>query len=262
MRVYAVSDIHVDFEQNFKWFNNLSYFDYQNDLLILAGDVTDIVPLFQKTLKGLRKRFGDVLFVPGNHDLWVKRSEVKDSLEKLQLIKKITADCGVRMEPLHLPSLSIIPLFGWYDHSFGGSLPGAVENWADYVACLWPGDYDPKSITRYFTNMNEPFLLPADNNSTRISFSHFLPRIDLMPVYIPFEKRALYPVLGTPLLEKQIRKLGSNIHVYGHSHVNNTVMKDNTLYINNAFGYPYETVIASKELVCIFECNQPAIRNF
>lgn len=59
--------------------------------------------------------------------------------------------------------------------------------------------------------------------------------------------------MGTRLLEKQIRKLGSDIHVYGHSHVNNRVMKDSTLYINNAFGYPYETRIAAKELKCIFD---------
>lgn len=85
-----------------------------------------------------------------------------------------------------------------------------------------------------------------------ISFSHFLPRIDLMPYFIPCSKRKLYSVLGTILLEKQIRKLGSKIHVYGHSHINNQIMKDNTLYLNNAFGYPYETQITAKELKCIY----------
>lgn len=253
MRIFAISDIHVDFQENFRWFDNLSRLDYQNDLLILAGDVTDIIPLFEKTLKSLRERFLEVLFIPGNHDLWVQRSQVKHSLEKLKLIKAITADCGIRMEPFHLPSLSIVPLFGWYDHSFGILSQETVETWADYVACKWPKNYNEKSITQHFTAMNEPFLGDIDAKRFIISFSHFLPRIDIMPVYIPHDKRSLYPVFGTPLLEKQIRRLGSKIHVYGHSHVNNQITKDNTLYINNAFGYPYETLIAAKELRCIFE---------
>lgn len=41
--------------------------------------------------------------------------------------------------------------------------------------------------------------------------------------------------------------------VYGHSHINRQVFKDNTMYINNAFGYPDETQITAKELKCVFE---------
>lgn len=253
MRVFTISDIHVDFEENLRWLNNLSCFDYQNDLLILAGDVTDILPLFEKTLISLRERFLEVLFIPGNHDLWVHRSNVKHSLEKLRLIKTIIIDCGIRIEPFHLTSLSIIPLFGWYDYSFGQPSREMIKTWADYLACTWPANYDEQSITEYFISINEPFVTECNTNRFIISFSHFLPRIDVMPCYIPDDKRRLYPVLGTTLLEKQIRRLGSQIHVYGHSHVNNQVMKDNTLYINNAFGYPYETRIAAKELKCILE---------
>lgn len=253
MRVFITSDIHVDFEENYRWFNNLSSFDYQDDILILAGDVTDIIPLFEKTLKSLRERFLEVIFVPGNHDLWVQRSHVKHSLKKLQIIKTITADCGIRMEPFLLPSLSIIPLFSWYDYSFGQPSQEIFETWVDYTACKWPNSYDVNSITQYFTAMNEPFINLNNTNQYIISFSHFLPRIDIMPVYIPCGKKSLYPVFGTTLLEKQIRKLNSRIHVYGHSHVNNQIKKDNTLYINNAFGYPYETLITTKKMKCVFE---------
>lgn len=253
LKVFAVSDIHVDFEENLRWFNNLSRFDYQNDILILAGDVTDIIPLFQKILRSLRKSFLEVLFIPGNHDLWVQRSPVGHSLEKLQLIKIITADCGIRMEPLYLPSLSIIPLFSWYDYSFEQPSKEIFKIWADYAACKWPENYDEKSITQHFIAMNESFLSANNAGQYVISFSHFLPRIDVMPRYIPYDKRSLYSVFGTTLLEKQIRKLGSKIHVYGHSHVNNQITKDNTLYVNNAFGYPYETFITAKKLKMIFE---------
>lgn len=126
-----------------------------------------------------------------------------------------------------------------------------INTWMDYWACKWSEGFDEKSISRYFISLNEKYL--NISNKFIISFSHFLPRIDLMPNYIPQEKRNLYPVLGSSLLEEQIRKLKSNIHVYGHSHINRQLRKDNTMYINNAFGYPYKTTIAAKELKCIFE---------
>ena len=251
MRVFACSDIHVDFEYNLRWVNSLSGSDFKDDILILGGDVTDDILLFQKVLEDLRKRFFHLLYIPGNHDLWVRNGTVINSFDKLRQIRIIANNAGVSMEPLHFAFLSIVPLWGWYDYSFGQPSRETLDTWMDYRVCKWPESYDAKRITHYFIDMNESYL--EIENEFIISFSHFVPRIDLLPVYIPPYKRKLYPVLGSSLLERQIRKLRSNIHVYGHSHLNRQIFKDNTLYINNAFGYPYETHITAKELKCIFE---------
>ncbi len=120
----------------------------------------------------------------------------------------------------------------------------------DFRACIWPDGWTAQSITEYFCGLNEEFLTVT--NETVISFSHFLPRIDVMPAYIPAHKRWIYPILGTQTLEAQIRRLGSSIHVYGHSHVNQRINIDGVLYINNAFAYPDEQKIASKKLLCIY----------
>lgn len=252
MRIYTVSDIHVDFEENLRWIQNLSRMDFTEDLLILAGDVTDSLLLFGKTMQYLRERFRKVLFIPGNHDLWVHRSPmVSNSLEKFRLIQVVAADSGIQMEPLHQGLLSIIPLYGWYDYSLAEPTPETFESWVDFIACKWPEGFDENRIARHFTAMNEPFL--NTTNQFIISFSHFLPRIDLMPDFIPVSKRCIYSVLGTSRLETQIRRLGPAIHIYGHSHVNTHSVKDNILYINNAFGYPYETMITSKQLKLVYE---------
>ncbi|MDM8551421.1 metallophosphoesterase [Desulfobacterales bacterium HSG2] len=251
MRVFAISDIHIDFKENRRWVHNLSQNDYKDDILILAGDVTDIALLLAEAFQELKNRFSEVLYVNGNHDLWVRRRNGKSSLEKFHLLKTIARDCGICMEPAHFGSLSVVPLFGWYDYSFGQPSDDILRKWADYSYCKWPDDFDETRITHHFISMNEAFL--ATRNRFVISFSHFLPRIDLMPLYIPPKKRKLYPVLGTSMLEKQIRKLDSQVHIYGHSHVNRRVLKDNTLYINNAFGYPRETRITAKKLYCVFE---------
>ena len=72
-----------------------------------------------------------------------------------------------------------------------------------------------------------------------------MPRLDVMPGFISCAGRLLYPILGSRHLDRQLRKLNSNIHVYGHSHVNRQVTIDGVSYINNAFGYPSETRITS-----------------
>lgn len=251
MRVFAVSDIHADFEENFKWLNTLSLSDFREDILILAGDISGNILIIEKVFKELKKRFAEVFFVPGNHDLWVHRRDGIDSLKKLDLIYRTAENYGIRMQAATLGYLSIIPLLGWYDYTFGMPSEELFGTWMDYSACIWPELCDEKSITAYFTGLNEKYF--GIKNSFIISFSHFLPRIDIMPTFIPEAKRKLYPVLGSSLIEDQIRKLKPNIHVYGHSHVNVCVKKDSVLYINNAFGYPYEYGITEKKLKCIFE---------
>jgi predicted phosphodiesterase len=250
-KVFAISDVHIDYEENKKWLNSLSHDEYKDDILILAGDVTDDIQLLAKAFEIFRDRFREVLFVPGNHDLWVHRYKGIDSLTKFERIKELASKCDIHMKPFHLGSLSIVPLLGWYDYSFGQPSNEIIDAWADYIACRWPAGFDETTLTRHFVDMNEEHL--NIRNEFVISFSHFLPRIDLMPSFIPTDRRAVYPVLGSYLLEKQIRSLESDIHVYGHSHVNVRTCKDNITYINNAFGYPYETWIAAKKLICVYD---------
>ena len=55
-------------------------------VLLVAGDVSDRLGIFETTMEQLADAFGLVFFVPGNHDLWVRRdgSEGSDSLSKLR----------------------------------------------------------------------------------------------------------------------------------------------------------------------------------
>lgn len=251
MRVFTVSDIHIDYDENLEWLRNLSRSDYTEDILILAGDVSDGIPLFIEGLTILERCFERVLYTPGNHDLWVRRNHAKNSLEKFHVIRNMAIDHGIQLEPYRTDDLAIVPLLGWYDYSFGAPGPELKNMWMDYKTCKWPDGFDEKRITSYFLSLNEPHL--NISSSFTISFSHFLPRIDVMPRFIPSFRRKLYPVFGTSLLDRQVEKLDSNIHIYGHSHVNNRVRKNNRLYLNNAFGYPHETRITSKRLALVYE---------
>lgn len=252
MRVFALSDIHVDYDVNARWVQNLSKHDYREDLLILAGDVSNRKPLLASCLSALATRFRQVLFVPGNHDLWVLgEAKEKTSLQKFREVEATAENSGVSTRPFFGNGVFIAPLLGWYDYSFGEPSDELRQVWMDYRACRWPEGGGPVQASAHFADLNR---LHAPQSATRvITFSHFLPRIDLVPAYVPRRHRILDPVLGSTRLEQQLRRLAPGIHVYGHSHLNRSVCIDGIRYVNNAFGYPQEGMIASKQLLCIDE---------
>lgn len=255
MRVFAISDLHVDFSENRAWLAQLSSLDFTSDLLICAGDISHSMADLGRTFADLRRRFASVCFVPGNHELWIREASGVTSLQKFEKIEQLAIDEGISTEPVHLPEISVVPLLGWYDFSFGEPSPDLLGRWTDFQLCVWPEGLTQAEIAQYFVSRNERFLdrNQMDCNHKRvISFSHFVPRADLLP-----ESSAganfLRPVLGCLSIEGQIRKLGPFMHIYGHYHVNNRRELDGVTYINNALGYPRETAISAKRLLCISE---------
>jgi len=262
VRVFAVSDIHADYAENFAWVQALSQDEYLNDILILAGDVSDSMDILQRVFDTLQQRFSELLFVPGNHELWVQGSEYDCSLEKFDAIMTLCRTRQVRVDVCRVAGISFVPLLSWYDFSFGEPDRHLRRAWRDFRACRWPAHLDSSAaVSAYFLNKNLPALEAslslADGAecNTLISYSHFLPRIDVMPAQIPEQRRRVYPVLGSEALGKQVKQLMPDIHVYGHSHVNQSVELGGIRYINNAFAYPSEERIARKQLHCIFESN-------
>ncbi|KAL5021040.1 hypothetical protein ScPMuIL_000195 [Solemya velum] len=282
-RVFAVSDIHVDLWENSSVVKGWSHDVYGEDTLILAGDVTDDILLLEKTLKHLKSVFATVYFVPGNHDLWVRsRSEIDDkvtSISKLHSIQSLCEKIGVLTGPEKIDispenHIWIVPLMSWYskpddfpDDSL--HMPAACpedermseEMWMDNYLCVFP-QHDGFRKSEYFAKLNEGILKEYDGPV--ISFSHFLPRSDLVHFSqedldnlrewrktndIPYPKPEIIEKMkkfnfsrfaGSKLIEKQIRHLGSIIHVYGHQHRNKDVDKDGVRYVSHCLGYAKE----------------------
>lgn len=252
MRIFALSDIHVDFDANARWVSALSRSDYQDDVLILAGDVSDSLPRIEECLAEFIRRFRKVHYVPGNHELWVNRDpERLGSLEKFEKVRALANACGASTKAEVVGEVAIIPLLGWYDYSFGVPDAALADLWMDFRACRWPQGWFERQVTAHFIGQNDLRRIPQARCT--ITFSHFLPRIDVMPDFIPMVHRKIYPLLGTTKLEELIRQIGPNVHVYGHSHINRDVVIDGVNYINNAFAYPHEERIAAKALRCIYD---------
>lgn len=56
--------------------------EYADDALIVAGDVSDDIETFTRTMEALVGAYAHVFFVPGNHDLWCRKKE-RDTMDSL-----------------------------------------------------------------------------------------------------------------------------------------------------------------------------------
>jgi predicted phosphodiesterase len=250
MRIFAVSDLHVDYPDNKRWIDQLSTNEYRDSVLLLAGDISDSLDRLRSTIEALALRFRHVLYVPGNHELWVHRDAPQlSSIGKFDQVMAVARDAGALIGPLDIAGWRLVPLLGWYDDSFGAPNELLRQSWMDFAVCRWPAGWDSRDVARHFLSQNN--LLPGSASQRVISFSHFMPRADLLPWYLPPRARALLPVLGTSVLDTQLRSVGSRLHVYGHSHLNRKVTHERVTYVNNAFGYPSEAHIAAKRLLRI-----------
>ena len=68
-KIFAISDIHVDYKSNEDFITNLNQETYKQSALVLAGDVSHDLLLLEKTLKNLLEKFACVFFVPGELSL-------------------------------------------------------------------------------------------------------------------------------------------------------------------------------------------------
>lgn len=132
----------------------------------------------------------------------------------------------------------------------------------DNHMCKWPAVPMGDSIASAFTDMNKRIVL-AKYDAPVISFSHFLPRKDLIkaeeqdveevnkvrtrnklgdvPKFqggVPGFNFTRYA--GCVTLEKQIRQLGSAVHVFGHQHRNRDRTVDGVRYVSHCLGQPRE----------------------
>ena len=243
MRVFATSDLHTDYKENFQWLTELSDTAYRDDTLIVAGDISDRVEIIRETLLLLRSKFRHVLFTPGNHELWVRRTEF-DSIEKFYQVLQLCDDIGVVTKPLHLDGFWIVPLFSWYD----GVYDAEMNAWADFHLCKWPEHAQP--LAEYFLRLNEPRLKSYD--APVITFSHFIPRAELLPPKEFMRFSWLPNVSICEALDAQIRQLESRVHVCGHTHTSFDEVIDNVRYIQNAVRYPKERRAGSVAVKMIF----------
>ncbi len=264
MRIFTISDIHVDYDENRQWMEDLSGHDYKEDILILSGDVSHHFDLLKDTLLRLKQRFAYLFFTPGNHDLWIRNEGWQDSIEKFERIYTFCEQNAVFMSPQTLKAhkeavIRIVPLHSWYTTPEQGAdslyipKPGEDESnrmWSDNYFVNWPDSFKGYPPIRYFMELNR--RQNGNDLAPTISFSHFLPRQDVMfsedrqrdrermKKYDRMPAFNFSRVAGSSLIERQLRTLGSSIHIYGHQHINRERVIERVRYVAHCLGYPNE----------------------
>ena len=251
MRLFATSDLHTDYRENFRWLAEISDSDYRDDALIVAGDISDRLEIIRGTLELLRGKFRHLLFTPGNHELWVRGAEY-DSIEKLQRVLELCGELEVSTSPVRFADFWVVPLYSWYDGVFDPELTSertARQAWADFHFCTWPADIGP--LPDYFLRLNEPHLKTYD--APVVTFSHFLPRAELLPPKEYLRIDWLGSVSVCAALDSQIRKVESLVHVCGHTHTRVDKVIDGVHYLQNAVRYPKERTATSVPIKLIWD---------
>ncbi len=238
--------------------------------------MSDDSSVLEATLLELTARFLHVFFVPGNHEVWVKRSAstpAVDSYAKLRDVLALCARLGVHTTPRVVGGTDagdadakkttpvlVVPLLSWHHASFDSEpelsfleVPPARRVMTDYHACTWPAGVDDAGddVARLWDGMNDEAWraagFDADAAARRamaphvVTASHFLPRLELCP-----EKRFLFfpnlpKSVGSTFLGARVARLRPDVHVFGHTHFSYDItLDDGVRYVQAALAYPKE----------------------
>jgi 3',5'-cyclic AMP phosphodiesterase CpdA len=255
-RLVAVSDLHVGFDENREIVAMLRP-GHPGDWLIVAGDVSEFTADIEWALGTLRERFAEVIWVPGNHELWTHRREPL-SLRGVERYEHLVAMC--RRLGVHTPEdpyltwtgsggpLVIAPLFVLYDYTF---LPDGVATKAEALeraqasgivandeAMLHPDPYSSKEAwcaARLTATESRLAALPA--GAATILVNHF-------PLVREPTRVLRYPAFsqwcGTVRTADWPRRFNAAAVVYGHLHIPRTIWHDGIRHVEVSLGYPRE----------------------
>lgn len=257
MNLYAISDLHIGHPANRQALNELPA--YPNDWLIVAGDIGETDAHLIEALRLLTSRFAQVLWVPGNHDLWTLPSE-PNALRgemKYQHWVQICREFGVLTPedpyviwPGNPKPYVLAPLFLLYDYTFrpetvsaDNALAWAAETdviCADEVV-LHPDPYPTREAwcaarCRY----TEERLSAVVDQGDLILINHFPLRYEL--AYLPRIPRfSLW--CGTTQTEDWHQRFPVAAVVYGHLHIRKTDMIDGVRFEEVSLGYPRQWAV-------------------
>ena len=256
MQLLAISDLHLSQASNKDAILKMS--DHGDDWLIIGGDISEKPELHEFLFKELNKRFGKIIWVPGNHDLWTEDArdqQIERGVDKYNLLVELSRSFGVITPedpfvewPEKLQdregSLIIAPLFLLYDYSFR---PKSVsrENIKDWVRqvhaecsdefLLHPTPYESREQwckARCDFSIDKLSDIPL--TSTTVLINHWPLRLDL--INLPRVPR-FTPWCGTKITHDWHKKFRASVVINGHLHTRRTDFIDECRFEEVSLGY-------------------------
>jgi predicted phosphodiesterase len=256
MRLLAISDLHVSYPRNRQWVADLPSGE-RGDWLLVVGDVGEKAEDIEWVLRTLSGRFGTVVWVPGNHDLW---AHPRDSLTLRGVVRyehlvNVCRGLGVITPEDPYPVFDgpggpvvIVPLFILYDYSFRPQGARTKEEGLEmaYEAGiigtderhLYPDPYPTREAwCQARIDATLPRLEALDPALPTILVSHF-------PLTREPTRVLRYPAFaqwcGTDQTADWHRRFRAQAVVYGHLHIPRTTWEDGVRFEEVSLGYPRE----------------------
>jgi hypothetical protein len=251
MRLLAIADLHLAIPRNREALRALPA--YPEDWLIVAGDMCEDAKLFAEALAWLVCRFARVIWVPGNHELWLidRATAAQGSVHKYADLVETARRLGVVTPedafPVWPPSGEfIVPLCTLYDYSFRPDEVALcdVVHWAAELSNVAADEdlIDPAphagmaewcEIRCAETEARLASELP--DGARTVLASHYPLREDL--IRIPRIPR-FTPWCGTRRTAEWHNRYRAVAAVSGHLHVRRTDWRDGTRFEEVSLGYP------------------------
>lgn len=255
-RLLAVSDVHVAYAENRQIVEALRPVSEQ-DWLLVAGDVGELVADVEWALRKLRERFAVVVWVPGNHELWTRRDDpvqlrgedrYRHLVEVCRRIGVITPEDPYPIWEGDGGRVTVAPLFLLYDYTFRPPGTSTKEEGLAYayqtgVVCtdeqlLHPDPYPTRDAwCRDRVAATERRLAARDPDLPTVLVNHF-------PLVREPTRILRYPEFaqwcGTELTADWHLRYDAAAVVYGHLHIPRTTHHDGVPFVEVSLGYPRE----------------------
>ena len=252
----AISDLHVAYEENRKLVQDL-HPRSPGDWLIVAGDVGEIFADIEWALELLSRRFAQVVWAPGNHELWTHDSDpVRLRGEhRYQALVAMCRRLGVLTpeDPYatwHGPDgpVVIAPLFVLYDYTF--RVPGAdtketslARAYEAGVVCtdemlLHPDPYPSREAwCAARIKYTEQRLSACDPALPTVLINHF-PLVREPTAILRYPEFAQW--CGSEHTADWHLRFNAVAAVYGHLHIPRSTRYDGVRFEEVSVGYPRE----------------------
>ncbi|MFE7619916.1 metallophosphoesterase family protein [Streptomyces sp. NPDC057496] len=252
----AISDLHVGYPENRLLVEGLRSTTDQ-DWLIVAGDIGELVADIEWAVRLLSERFAKVVWTPGNHELWTPPDDPVQlrGEERYRHLVSLCRAAGVVTpeDPYpvwHGPGgpVLVAPLFLLYDYTFRtGTARNKEESLAQAyrsgVVCsdeflLHPDPYPSREAwCRERVAATERRLLAVDPELPTVLVNHF-PLVREPTRILRHPEFAQW--CGTARTADWHLRFRSRTVVYGHLHIPRTSWYDGVRFEEVSVGYPRE----------------------
>ena len=252
MKLWALSDLHLSHRSNRDAIATVPAFP--DDWLVLAGDVADGHRSLDWCFDTLNRRFAQIVWVPGNHELWttpgsgLRGAALYDELVAIaRRHGVITPEDPYPVFPHPAGDVLIAPLFLLYDYSFRptGVRAEDVVHWAQVGNAVCADEYllhpDPFPDRGAWCAARcaraAERLAACPSHVPKVLVNHYpleealavLPRI---PRFTPW--------CGTRRTRGWHRRFNARAVVYGHLHIRGTNWIDGVPFQEVSLGYPQQ----------------------